>query len=297
MIVFRPMQPSAEAFACGKLILSGEHSVVYGQPAIAIPVSRGVRVYLDKYDGPTHMPSADETLQRALLSILPPEGLKVRMESTLPLGRGMGSSAALAVACLRALAQMSHEALSFEAAFARAFAMERVFHGNPSGVDHAVSASGQAVFYKKGHDKPIIQRLEIPNLSLVVMDTGQAGDTGKMVAKVRKGVGSKLHTINDMGTLTQALHQQLTHDNPDLKQIGQLLNANHEHLKTLGVSTPRLNTLCQLAREAGAYGAKLAGAGGGGVAFALVEDAAPVLAAVRPHCADAFCVSTTLETA
>ena len=295
MIVFRPMQASAEAFACGKLILSGEHAVVYGQPAIAIPVSRGVRVFLEKFDGPTHMPEADETLQRALLSILPPEGLKVQMSSNLPLGRGMGSSAALAVACLRALAQMSHEELSFEAAFARAFAMERVFHGNPSGVDHAVSASGQAILYQKGHDKPIIEQLSIPKLALVVMDTGQTGDTGKMVAKVRQGMGHKLGIINAIGDLTRELHSLLMSAQPDFVQIGHLLNSNHDHLIKLGVSTPKLNTLCQLAREAGAYGAKLAGAGGGGVAFALVEDPEPILSAVRPHCAAAFCVSTSLE--
>ena len=198
MIVFRPMQSSAEAFACGKLILSGEHSVVYGQPAIAIPVSRGVRVYLERFNGETHMPGADALLQRALRSILPPDGLKVRMESNLPLGRGMGSSAALAVACLRALASMCHEPLPFESAFARAFSMERVFHGNPSGVDHAVSASGQAVFYKKGHEVPVIDQLEIPNLSLVVIVSVRPV-TQEDGCKVRQGVGHKLNVINAMG--------------------------------------------------------------------------------------------------
>ena len=295
MIVFRPMQSSAEAFACGKLILSGEHAVVYGQPAIAMPVSRGVRVFLEKFDGETHMPNGDDTLQRALRSILPPHVLQVTMKSDLPLGRGMGSSAALAVACLRALASMCHETLTFESAFARAFSMERIFHGNPSGVDHAVSASGQAVYYKKGHDKPIIEQMNIPKLTLVVMDTGQAGDTGKMVAKVRQGVGSKINTINAIGEVTRALKSHLSHETPDLNQIGDLLNANQNYLMELEVSTQRLNTLCQLACDAGAYGAKLAGAGGGGVAFALVEDPDVVLSAVRPHCADAFCVTTSLE--
>ena len=173
--------------------------------------------------------------------------------------------------------------------------MERVFHGNPSGVDHAVSASGQAVFYKKGHEVPVIDQLEIPNLSLVVMDTGEAGDTGKMVAKVRQGVGHKLNIINAMGELTSTLRALLTENTPDLERIGALLNANHSHLVELGVSTQRLDLLCQVAREAGAYGAKLAGAGGGGVAFALVSNPEPVLSAVRPHCADAFCVTTASE--
>lgn len=295
MITFQPMQEKASAFACGKLILSGEHAVVYGHPAIAIPVSRGVRVDLERVEGDTHMPEADEILHRALLTILPPKGLKVQMHSSLPLGRGMGSSAALAVACLRALSQMCHEEISFESTFARAFAMERIFHGSPSGVDHAVSASGKAIFYKKGHDKPQIEPMSIPRLGVVVMDTGIAGDTGRMVSKVRSKMSVNLDTINQIGSVTEAIRKELLQERPAPHLLGELLSENQRLLRDLDVSTQQLDNLCKIACEAGAYGAKLAGAGGGGVAFALVSDPTAVLSAVRGHCEDAFCVSTELE--
>lgn len=295
MIVFRPMQPKSDAFACGKLILSGEHSVVYGHPAIALPVSRGVHVTLERYDGPTTMPDAEAKTMRALLSILPPEGLQVSMTSTLPIGRGMGSSAAFAVACLRALATMCHEELSFESTFARAFAMERVFHGNPSGVDHAVSASQRTIYFKKEHEGHEIKPLTTPSLHLVVMDTGSAGDTGRMVAKVRAKMSKNLSIINEIGSTTETISTLLNTQGFSLETLGQLVLHNHDLLDKIGVSTPALNQLVHMAMSAGAYGAKLAGSGGGGVAFALVSDPKPVLNAVKGHCYDAFSVQTSLE--
>lgn len=128
----------------GKLLLCGEHAVVYGHPAIAFAVDRRTTVTLTERPGPTEICSvhADERLLAALAGVVEPEGLRVEVSTDLPVGRGMGSSAALAVALVRARAALAGEAPDPDEVYERAMPIERAFHGNPSGVDVAVSARG-----------------------------------------------------------------------------------------------------------------------------------------------------------
>ncbi len=267
--------------APAKLILSGEHAVVYGHPAIAIAVDRQVRVRLERRPGPTALATApfqDARVLPALCRVLPATGLAVHIASDVPVGRGMGSSAALAVATVRALASLEGTPLDFATVHAQGFAIERAFHGTPSGVDHAVSALGGAILYRKGPDGPALRPLACPGLRLVVLDSGSAGDTGALVAGVAGRRPAIDPVLDAIGALTLEICAAL--DGPPAA-LGALLTENHRLLARIGVSTPELDALVALALGAGAHGAKLAGAGGGGVVLALCDDPSPLLAAAR----------------
>lgn len=267
-------------YAPGKLILVGEHAVVYGHRAIALAVSRGTTVEIRERSGPSGIESSlirDDRLWPALTTLIPEFGIGVTITSDLPVGCGMGSSAALAVATVRALAAREGREAGFEEIYERAFAVERIFHGTPSGIDHAVSALGGAVLYRKG-EAP--ERLDLPTpLRLVVANTGAPGNTLEMVAGVRaRNPRADLRRIGALVEMTAA--HLLRGDD-----VGPLLTENHRLLRAIGVSTPALDEVCLAMRSAGASGAKLAGAGGGGVAIAAVAEATEgdVLRAAGPN--------------
>lgn len=253
-------------FAPGKLILSGEHAVVYGYRAVAAAVSLRTMVTLTERPGPSGIDESaitDGRVWPALATLLPADGLGVSILSELPIGCGMGSSAALAVATLRALAAREGRNPTFDELFARGFLPERVLHGNPSGVDHAVSALERVVLYRR--EGPEILPIEVPStLRLVVADTGTPGDTAAMVAGVRaRNPRAALRSIGAVAEMVAAKLQR--GEDP-----GPLFSENHRLLRKIGVSTPALDAVCAAMEAAGATGAKLAGAGGGGVAFAAV---------------------------
>lgn len=275
-------------FAPGKLILSGEHAVVAGHLAIAVAVDRGTTVTLRPRSGPTRIGSAaisDARLDAAVAALLPRRGLTVSIETTLPVGRGMGSSAALSVALVRASAALEGRKADFEECYQRGFVAERIFHGDPSGVDHTVSALGGGVLYRRGE---AVRSFCPPSLQLVVMDTGVAGDTARLVAGV-SALSRRDALLSRIGDVTASVAQALL-SGADAAAIGPLLTENHRRLADIGVSTPLLDQLVSAAIQAGAHGAKLAGAGGGGVAIALVTDPEPVLAAATGLGCAAFTV-------
>ena len=279
--------------APGKLILCGEHAVVHGQPAIALAVDRSTTVDLVERPGPSTLdvtPIDDARLWGGLRTLLPADGFGVRIRTDLPIGRGMGSSAALAVALIRALAQREGRWADLEECTRLGFLMERVFHGEPSGIDHTVSACGGALLYRRAPDGPVWSRLPVPNLPLVVLDSGLAGDTAIQVAAVRALLPGAAPLLEMIGALVEDIVGLLSEPAPDLGMVGDLLTANHSLLGELGVSTPRLDALVELSLEHGALGAKLAGAGGGGVVVALVQDPAPLLAAALRQGVDAWSV-------
>ena len=238
-------------------------------------VDRGTTVTLTRRSGPTAIdgaPFRDARLKTALAVVLPPQGIGVTLTTDLPVGRGMGSSAALAVALIRARASLEGRTADFAECHRLGFDIERVFHGNPSGVDHTVSAMGGGVQYRRGQP---IEPLSLPPLTLVVIDTGIAGNTAELVAGVAALPDAETR-LAAIGQVTQKVATAL-HGPPQV--LGALLVENHRLLRDIGVSTPQLDALVDAALSAGAYGAKLAGAGGGGVVLALTEDPEPVIRA------------------
>ncbi|NOY26108.1 MAG: mevalonate kinase, partial [Oligoflexia bacterium] len=170
------------------MILFGEHAVVYGHPAIAAAVNRGTTVSLQPEQGPTTVHAADiedARLDAAIAAILPAQGLGVRLSTDLPVGRGMGSSAALAVALVRANAAWEGRVADLGECIRQGFVVERIFHGTPSGIDHTVSARGGAVYFRRGKDGPALSPAKVAPLTLVVLDSGVTGNTKALVAAVR----------------------------------------------------------------------------------------------------------------
>jgi mevalonate kinase len=258
------------AYGPGKLILVGEHAVVYGHRAVAGAVSKGTTVQLQRRPGQSGIERAnliDARLWPALSRVLPSEGIGVYIGSELPTGCGMGSSAALAVACVRALAELEGREASFEECFREAFKIERYFHGSPSGIDHTVSAMGGLVAYKR--EGPVIEKLTTPEpLKLSVINTGTPGrSTAELVAGVRAREAELRPVIEEIGAIAEEGIAAL--QGWKLEELGRLMNENHRCLRALGVSTPELDAAVEKLRERGALGAKLAGAGGGGVVIGL----------------------------
>ncbi len=264
---------TAQAFAPGKLIVVGEHAVVYGHPALAIAVDRGTTVHLERRHGPTALESAapdDPRLMQGLSAILPSTGIGVHLRSDLPIGRGMGSSAALAVALSRAYCALEQCPATPERIDAMAMTVERVFHGNPSGIDHTVSATGGAVTFRRTDEGPCFASVQFPDLPLVVIDSGEMGDTAIMVEGVRSRKPGIDKTLAQIGTLSERFMEAMPDE--DTGKLGEMLTENHRLLQDIGVSTPTLDAIVTQALEAGAAGAKLAGAGGGGVVIAITTD-------------------------
>ena len=272
------MLPTSTSFAPGKLILTGEHAVVHGFKAVALATQRGCTVSLRMRNGPSgvdNAPADDERLRQAVASVLPAEGIGVDIESDIPIGRGMGSSAAMTIALIRAKAHFDDEKLNFHELHRRGFALERIFHGNPSGIDHAVSALGGMLEYQRSENGPTMKPITAELPPIVVIDSGFAGNTAQQVQKVEQ-LGAKGRSIcTDIHHITTEIIRLFPTPDPDT--IGTLLTENHQQLVALGVSTPELNEIVQLALQAGAHGAKLAGAGGGGIVMALASEPQSVL--------------------
>ncbi|MCB5091555.1 mevalonate kinase [Streptococcus mutans] len=283
--------------ASGKIILMGEHAVVYGQPAIAIPFSavetvaevkedgEALTVTCEFYDGLVHkMPEILESLKHAirfsLYRIGAPQdpAIHIDIHSTIPAERGMGSSAAVAVAIARSLFNFYGKVLTDKELWEIVQSSEKIAHGNPSGIDTVTTSGKSPVFFVK--DQPIEQLSINMDAYLIVADTGQTGQTLKAIQSV-KALLSKVtyqidslsdpkQTIKELGQLTKLAKEALL--NNYILELGEVMNQAHQLLASLTVSNQTLDRLAQAARQAGALGAKLTGGGRGGCLIALAKD-------------------------
>lgn len=272
------------ATAYGKVILLGEHSVVHGRPALAAAVSPGAEAVARESDslslsvhpwGARFTPDDGTDLGRALAALasrLDITAAAVECTLHLPGGGGLGSSAAMGVASARALAALAGRDLDEATLLDAALAWEKVFHGNPSGVDHTLAAMGGVGVYVKGEGLTRVP-LRAP-LRLCVGDTGERASTRAMVEGVARQLERQREaterTFDAIATLVR--NARLALEAGDLKTVGDMMNLNQHLLASLLLSTERIEALCAAARDAGALGAKLTGAGGGGCVVALAGD-------------------------
>lgn len=289
--------PEHEGRASGKVILVGEHAVVYGVPAIAVGIERGARaraifegekseLRLSVQDGDAVRAIAgegDDPLTRAFAALLLSCGTKrpVRVDAhaDLPAGAGLGCSAALGVAIARAVVGVCTD----DEARAHAMAWERVFHGNPSGVDAAVAALGGAIVFERNGDQSNIEPLEFgTQLVLAIGHSGASSSTKTMVESVARQRERSPDLVRKTfeGITAISRNARLAIEAGDVVALGKLLDMNQMLLAGLLLSTQEIETLCMCAREAGALGSKLTGAGGGGCVVALAESHASAEAIV-----------------
>jgi len=270
--------------ASGKVILLGEHAVVYGVPALAVGISRGAMARVTRQDEgpsvlrleglPVDLRADDEErdLSRGFRAVLEAARVQgsflVEARADLPPGAGLGCSAALGVALARALDPTANASLVAE----RAMQWERVFHGNPSGVDTAVSAEGGCIYFERGRG---FERVETGSpLLLCVGHTGTISSTKSMVEGVARLRERRPEVVAKSfeGIRSLVRNARLALEAGDVRALGQLMDLNQMLLSGLFLSTQEIERLCALARDAGALGAKLTGAGGGGCVAALVEN-------------------------
>jgi mevalonate kinase len=316
----------ATASAPGKVYLFGEHAVVYGEPAVPCAIERrarvtatrregGLRVHADdltlsgftvEYDGDAEgRPDVDvsESLVDAAMGYVneaieqardaagdPDAGFEVRIESDIPLGAGLGSSAAVVVAAIDAATRELGVELPREEIADRAYRVEHaVQDGQASRADTFCSAMGGGVRVE-GDD---CRTIETPALPFVIGYDGGSGDTGELVAGVRAlrdDYGFAADTVGAIGDLVRQGESLLERDPGDaLAELGRLMDVNHGLLSALGVSARTLDAMVWAAREAGATGAKLTGAGGGGCIVALdPTDATETALEHTPECEAVF---------
>lgn len=290
--VVRHPSSVVHASAPGKIILCGEHAVVYGRPAIAIPISQvqatatvepatpgagltlhapdmGLVLRLD--EAPPDQPLA--AIVRGTLAHLGVEApdATITVRSTIPVASGMGSSAAVSTALARALARYLGAPLERAALSALVYEVEKLHHGTPSGVDNTVIAYEQPVYFVRGQP---VERLTIRGrFYLLIADTGVPALTRLAVGDVRRAWEANPATyerlFDEIGAIVRAARAAL--ESGDAARLGPLLNANQERLRQIGVSSPELERLIAAALAAGASGAKLCGGGRGGNMIALVS--------------------------
>jgi mevalonate kinase len=271
--------------AAGKIILLGEHSAVYGKPVLAAGLEKGARARARRAEGRTLRvrpwnvtfdEGHDSPPARAFRALLEASGfeggVEVDAELSIASGSGLGSSAALGVAVLRALDALGqHTARTYDESLDASLAWERVFHGNPSGVDSALALRGGLFRFTKG--EPLAAVMPRRPLTLVVANSGEACSTASTVASVARQHARDPARLDKhfeaMATLVR--NAELALRAGDSKALGQLMDMNQSLLAALMVSTPALEELIAKAREAGALGAKLTGGGGGGCMIALVD--------------------------
>ncbi len=288
--------PAFTASAPGKIILFGEHAVVYGQPAIAVPVRQVqaravVRALPGAQAGSVHIQAPAVQLD-AQLDTLPPEhalsavvaetlkelrlerlpACSIRITSTIPVAAGLGSGAAVSVALIRALCGFVGRPLSDERISAVAYEVEKIYHGTPSGIDNTVITYARPVYFVRDQT---LQTLELPApFTLLIADTGIPSPTSIAVGDVRRlwQVQSGLYNelFEAIGGVVRAARRALEHGQPAM--LGPLMDANQALLRQLTVSSPELDHLVSTALQAGALGAKLSGGGRGGNMVALVDE-------------------------
>lgn len=276
--------------ASGKVILMGEHSVVYGMPAIALPfLDKGVECYVQEYGNGIFLETTyyngdlDDSpellwgikhLIIETLRVLNKEdiNLKIIINSRIPAQRGLGSSAAVSVAVVRALFDAFEIKLNDDNLSQLVHIAESIHHTDPSGLDAKTILSGKPIYFKKD---TLIEEIEI-NFDgvMVIADTGVKGQTKQAVQGVKqikeKNYSMFEETIENIGLLTEETRVALGTN--EIEKVGVAMTQTQSLLQKLQVSDHHIEKLVRVAMKYGAEGAKLTGGGKGGCIIALCKD-------------------------
>jgi mevalonate kinase len=314
-----------EASAPGKMILFGEHSVVYGKPAVVLAIDRRANVYAEKrsdkkifidadnlgfsgyFEDDTYYPVRGRAWRGRNLAALNVAakktmeyvgvegGANLKVRSMIPIAVGLGSSAAICVATVAAMERLYDANLKQEEISNLAFEGETIIHGKPSGVDNNVSTFAGVMSYDKENG---IKRHKLEHyIPFIIGNSKKKRSTRKMVenvAALKERNPEEMNKILDsMGMIAESGLDALM--KADIYRIGDLMNLNHGLLSSIGVSTMKLEILCHTSRNNGALGAKLTGAGGGGCMIALAEepDIPYIERAIRRRKSESYRVSLT----
>jgi mevalonate kinase len=280
--------------APGKIILFGEHAVVYNRPALAVPVnqvqvevevldsdSAGIWIYAPIIDLHAELSTLqpDHTIGSVILNLFQRfnisqyPNIKVNILSTIPVASGLGSGAAVSVALIRALSLYLNHPLKDEQVNNMVFEIEKLYHGTPSGIDNTVITFNKPVYFIK--TQPIETFKVGKPFTIVIGDTGIPAPTKESVGDVHRlwlKDNNKFENIfNEIAQISLIARRSIETGNPE--SLGDLMDHNHSLLQQLTVSSRELDKLVLAARNAGALGAKLSGGGRGGNMIALVNQA------------------------
>lgn len=286
------------ASAPGKIILFGEHAVVYGRPAIAAPLNQvraeAVVQYTDTQGIFLVAPDIkrrywlkgarqSDPFARAVrvtldtLSLTSEPALTITVRSEIPIASGLGSGAAMAAAVIRAV----HNHLRPESPItdtlvsSLTYQVERILHGTPSGIDNSVVSTEKPIYFVRQEPENLIEILHVgAPLHILVADTGMVSRTKDVVGDVRRQwmerTGDFEAQFDCCGLIARSARKAI--ESGEFNKLGRFMTANQECLRDLTVSSIELERLVKAAEEAGALGAKLSGAGRGGNMIALVDE-------------------------
>lgn len=270
----------------------GEHAVVYARPAIAVPVLQvhavatiepwlEPDVRIDAPDIARQYDLADAAPDDPIASIVrltcahanvEAKHFAVHVHSTIPVARGLGSGAAVSVAVARALLEFTQRAASAAEVSSLAYEVEKLYHGTPSGIDNTVIAFALPVYYVRGIPFETF-RVGRP-FRIAIADTGIASPTRIAVGDVRRAWQANRSRFeglfDEIGAIASKARSAIA--SGDIQALGPLMNANQKLAEEMGVSSQGIETLVKAARDAGAIGAKLSGAGRGGNIIALIDE-------------------------